>query len=165
VKAGQSTDPLAHPCRHCRRGVGEGCWNYLGKGKAPCSDRGRFRIRAFLCREVEEAQAFAAEGGQALHLHTIIMDREKAPRCFVAAVDRGEFIAHFFDQNVRRLYATAAGFGVRVLCVERRGEPGQHIDLCGEPLKRALRACENAGEVPARPGLREQPSLFDAEGE
>jgi hypothetical protein len=36
-----------------------------------------------------------------------------------------------------RLIATAKRFGVRVIKVERDGQPGQHIDLCGKPLERA----------------------------
>jgi hypothetical protein len=99
-------------------------------------------MKRFACMEIEEAIAHAAAGGQALHLHRIIVDRQKAPRCFVQAVDRGEDIAHLFDQNELRLRVTARRLGVRVLVVERRGTPNQHIDLCGGPLKRALALCQ-----------------------
>jgi hypothetical protein len=47
-------------------------------------------MRTFQALEVDEALAHAKAGGQSLHLHRIIVDRRKAPRCFVAAVDRGE---------------------------------------------------------------------------
>jgi hypothetical protein len=99
-------------------------------------------MKRFECLEIEEAVSHAADGGQALHLHRIIVDRRKAPRCFVAAVDRGENIAHLFDQDEARLRATAKRLGVRVLVVERAGTPEQHIDLCGAPLRRALALCE-----------------------
>jgi hypothetical protein len=92
----------------------------------------------FKQHEVREAVAYAAEGGQALHLHRIIANRAKAPRCFVRAIDRGEEIAHLFDQDEARLRATVRELGVRVVVVERRGEPGQHVDLCGAPLKKAV---------------------------
>ena len=77
------------------------------------------------------------EGGQALHLHKIVFPQ--SPRCFRDAVARGEPIAHLFDQDKGRLIATARRLGVNVLVVEKEGQPSQHIDLCGSPLKRALR--------------------------
>lgn len=116
--------------------------------------------------QVDEAQAHAAAGGQALHLHTIIPNPAKAPGCFVAAVGRGEWIAHLFDQDVRRLRATAEALGVRVIVVERRGQPGQHVDLCGKPLGLALAQCENKTTTPRRPPWCEDdetPSLFPKE--
>jgi hypothetical protein len=99
-------------------------------------------MRRFEEREVHEALSFAATGGQALHLHRIIVNWARAPRCFVKEVEAGRPIAHLFDQDEARLKATAKRFGVNVLLVERRGEPGQHIDLCGGPLKKAVAACE-----------------------
>lgn len=93
---------------------------------------------AFGTFEVEEAIAHSAAGGQALHLHRIIPDRKRAPRCFVQAVDRGEPIAHLFDLDKVRLLATAKRLGVRVLYIDRPGTERQHIDLCGKPLERAM---------------------------
>lgn len=93
--------------------------------------------------ELKEALAFAASGGQALHLHQIIVNRKKAPRCFVNAVDRGEDIAHLFDQDKDRLIKTAKQLGVRVILVEREGAKGQHIDLCGKPLTLAKERCND----------------------
>lgn len=104
-------------------------------------------MKSFPCREVEEVKAYAAAGGQALHLHRIIMDRRRAPRCFVREVDVGRDIAHLFDQDEARLRATAKRLGVRVIVVERRGEPGQHIDLCGAPLRKAVALCEENPSV------------------
>lgn len=100
-------------------------------------------MRRFRFREIDEATAYAAEGGQALHLHRVIVDYEKAPRVFVDAVKRGEFIAHLFDQDRDRLEQTARELGVNAILVEREGRPSQHIDLCGGPLKRAVAMCED----------------------
>jgi hypothetical protein len=100
-------------------------------------------VKRFQCLEVEEALAYAAAGGQALHLHRIIVDRDRAPRCFVRAVDRGEQIAHLFDLDELRLVATARRLGVRVIKIDRPGSPRQHIDLCSGPLKKALAACDD----------------------
>lgn len=94
-------------------------------------------MRVFGTMEVREAVAHAAGGGQALHLHAIIPDRSRAPRCFVAAVDRGEPIAHLFDLDRERLLATAKKCGVRVLHIDRDGTDRQHIDLCSGPLRKA----------------------------
>lgn len=94
-------------------------------------------MKSFETMELREAIAYAASGGQALHLHQIIMDKKKAPKCFVAAVNRGEDIAHLFDQDIARLTATARELGVRVIVVEREDTPSQHIDLCGKPLRLA----------------------------
>lgn len=113
-------------------------------------------MRAYTTMQVDEAVAYAAAGGVALHLHTIIVHRDRAPRCFVAAVDRGEWIAHLFGQNEHELRAIATQLGVRVIVVERRGKPGQHIDLCGRPLRRAIDLCENADTTPTRPPWRER---------
>ena len=93
-------------------------------------------------REVDEAVAYAAAGGQALHVHNIIVDKTLAPRCFVAAVERGEDITHLFDQDRARLERTVRHLGVRVVVVERAGTPDQHVDLCGVPLRKAKGMCE-----------------------
>lgn len=106
-------------------------------------------MKAFCQMEVEEAVAEADGGGQALHLHRIIVDRDRAPRCFVAAIDRGEPIAHLFDRDEKRLIATAKGFGVKVIFIDRRGTESQHIDLCGGPMWKAIRTCENQEKVKA----------------
>jgi hypothetical protein len=43
-------------------------------------DLGGRGMKCFQCLEVEEAVAYAAAGGQALHLHRIIVDESRAPR-------------------------------------------------------------------------------------
>jgi hypothetical protein len=99
-------------------------------------------VKVFQFREIEEAISHAAAGGQALHLHRIIVDRDKAPSCFVRAVDRGEDIAHLFDQDEQRLRDTVRLLGVSVVVVERRGTPNQHVDLCAGPLRKAIAIAE-----------------------
>ena len=99
-------------------------------------------MKLFLQHEIREAKEHAAAGGQALHVHRILPNRVTAPRCFVAAIDRGEKIAHLFDQDFDRLCATCRRLGVRVLKVEHRGEDGQHVDLCAGPLRKAIEEAE-----------------------
>jgi hypothetical protein len=106
-------------------------------------------MRAFGTMDLREAEAFAAAGGQALHLHNIIVDRSRAPKCFVRDVDAGRPIAHLFDADVERLKRTARGLGVKVIVVERTGQPGQHIDLCGGPLAKAMAMVDNPAEAKA----------------
>jgi hypothetical protein len=97
-------------------------------------------------REIQEALAYAAAGGQALHLHAFVTT--EAPEAFKRAVREGREIAHLLDQDVSRLGATAARLGVRKIVIERQGTPRQHVDLCGKPLERAR-------------AMSEEPLLFD----
>lgn len=99
-------------------------------------------MKKFTQGQVDAALAYALSGGQALHLHRIIVDRTKAPRCFVAAVDRGEDIAHLFDLDRERLIRTAKNLGVKVVYVDRDRTLSQHIDLCAGPLRKAISLCE-----------------------
>lgn len=94
-------------------------------------------MKAFSQRELREAYAYAASGGQALHLMSgrFAYLRKDTPSVFKGR----DQIAHLFDQNEVRLIETARRLGVRVIKVERRGTPQQHIDLCAGPLDRALR--------------------------
>lgn len=91
--------------------------------------------------QIAAAKNHALSGGQALHLHRFLTPR--APACFVREVNAGRHIAHLFDQDVDRLKKTARDLGVRVIVVERVGQPGQHIDLCGRPLARAVDMCDD----------------------
>lgn len=95
-------------------------------------------MKVFTSRQLQAAVDHALEGGQSLHLHRYIVNRAKAPRCFLDALRRGEDIAHLFDQNLDRLLATAKRLGVKTIRVEYEGTTRQHIDLCGQPLKAAL---------------------------
>ena len=96
-------------------------------------------MRLFQLREIEEAYAHAANGGQALHMGGSAAGYPGAPACFRQA---GTF-AHLIDMNADRLQRTARSLGVRVVVAERPGRRGQHVDLCGQPLRRAIEACEN----------------------
>lgn len=76
---------------------------------------------------------YADAGGQALHVWQGNWPGPK-PRCFVNGREWG----HLIDRDHARLVATARRLGVHVVCVSRPGERGQHIDLCGRPLERAI---------------------------
>ena len=108
-------------------------------------------MKIFEARDLELAKEYALNGGQALHLHKFIGNRAFAPKCFVRAVDRGEFIAHLFDQNEARLVATVRRLGVQVIKLERRGTDRQHVDLCGQPLQRAIEEAKANLDGPDQP--------------
>ncbi len=95
-------------------------------------------MKVFQQDQLREAIAHAREGGQSLHLHRIIVDRSRAPRCFVREVDAGRDICHLLDHNLDRLCKTARRLGVRVILVERGGTDTQHIDICAGPLRKAI---------------------------
>lgn len=98
-------------------------------------------------RDLKAAFLFAEQGGQALHLcRTKQLVTKDAPACF----KRGPQFAHLIDHDVERLMATARRLGVRVVKVERGGRQGQHVDLCGRPLERAI-AETRALELPLAP--------------
>lgn len=79
---------------------------------------------------------FADAGGTALHVWAPNnSELQRAPTVF--RVNRGLW-AHLIDMNKERLLKLARDLGVRVLKLEREGVRGQHIDLCGTPLQRAL---------------------------
>lgn len=99
-------------------------------------------MKVFSFHQIREALAYAAAGGQAMHLHRIL-NRRTAPGCFIAAVDRGEHIAHLFDLDADRLTATLRRLGVRKVRVELAGTYKQHADLCGAPLHKAMLSAEN----------------------
>lgn len=94
-------------------------------------------MREFGQREIREAMDHAAAGGQALHVWDPGEnpgDRwPKAPAVF----KRNRPWAHLFDLDEERLRETVRRLGVRVVAIGRRGQRGQHVDLCGAPLRRA----------------------------
>lgn len=81
-----------------------------------------------------------AGGGQALELwdksYTMT---PTAPRCF-----RGRDFAKLYDRDELRLTATARRLGVRVIKVDRPGQPLQHIDLVGGPMRKAIAEAAHA---------------------
>ena len=75
-----------------------------------------------------------------MHLHQIVFP--ESPLCFRQAVDRGEDIAHLFDQDKARLEKTARRLGVRVIYIHKEDTPRQHIDLCSGPLRKAIQEAD-----------------------
>jgi hypothetical protein len=97
-------------------------------------------VRRFELKEVGEALLYAAEGGQALHVFPQIASiaaKKTTPGVF----KRSHFWGHLFDLDKDRLIKTARQLGVRVIEIDREDTPRQHIDLCGQPLNRALARC------------------------
>jgi hypothetical protein len=94
-------------------------------------------MKLFEMREIREAQEYALQGNQALHVHTI----NQGHRMF----KRYPVIGHLFDQDKERLVQTAKQLGVRVIKIGREGERGQHIDLCGKPFEKACELCRTEG--------------------
>jgi hypothetical protein len=83
-------------------------------------------------RDLKRALNDSAAGGQALFTHA--WGLSIGPACFHGA----QVIGKIFDQDARRLADTARALGVRIIKIDRPGEPEQHIDLVGAPLHRAL---------------------------
>lgn len=99
-------------------------------------------MQLFHYREVRQALAHAEGGGQALHVWQPPYDGQRscwpgAPRHFL----QYRLWAHLIDHNEARLIAVATQLGVWPVRVERRGRRGQHVDLCGPALDRALAEC------------------------
>lgn len=99
-------------------------------------------MKQFEMKDIKTAKDYSLQGFQALHIHTLNNGHP--------LFKRYSRIAHLFDMNKKRLIETAKKLGVRVIKVEREGEPSQHIDLCGKPFERAvyyaslhLPLCEN----------------------
>lgn len=95
-------------------------------------------MKRFEHREIREAIAYAEGGGQALHVW------DPGPGGWPGApavFQRNRPWAHLFDYDRERLIRTATSLGVRVIKVDSDGKRGQHIDLCGKPLKKAIGMC------------------------
>lgn len=96
-------------------------------------------MKRFSQSDLRAAYAHAATGGQALHVcqagRFTGMSRYQ---CFRGA----RIFAHLIDNDAERLEATARRLGVNVIKIDRLGREGQHIDLCGKPLERALEIAE-----------------------
>ncbi len=88
-------------------------------------------MKRFKNRAIKEALAYVAEGGQALHGTEAIPAGGKRVLWF-----------HLFDNDLDRLIATVKRLGVRRAMIERMNQRGQHIDLCGAPLKKAFAECK-----------------------
>jgi hypothetical protein len=87
-------------------------------------------MKSFEMKDIQNAKDYALQGWQALHVHTLNSGHP--------LFRRYPEIGHLFDMNKARLIATAKELGVRVIKVEREGQTGQHIDLCGKPFEKAV---------------------------
>jgi hypothetical protein len=92
---------------------------------------------------LKAALEYAAAGHQALHLMNHSGGRyPNAPRCFRQTKEFG----HLIDKDKKRLIKTVRRLGVQRIVVSREGREGQHVDLCGQPFKKAILECENANK-------------------
>jgi len=92
-------------------------------------------MKRFAQDQADDAIAFAAAGGQGLHVYPRL--GMAAPACF----RRAAVWAHLYDHDVDRLRATARALGVNEIVVHHEGQATQHVDLCGKPLARADAQC------------------------
>ena len=95
-------------------------------------------MKLFKEHDLLAAFEHAESGGQALHMFSGAGFYPGAPHCFKKA----RLTAHLIDMDIARLKATAGRLGVRCIVVGRKGVRGQHVDLCGRPLQRAIAMCE-----------------------
>ena len=91
-------------------------------------------FKYFEVQRIRQAIKHADNGGQALLVPEYECHWPNAPKCF-----QGHRYGYLFDRDVRRLKATASTLGVRVIKVDKPGQPGQHVNLCGKPLQRAIK--------------------------
>jgi hypothetical protein len=103
-------------------------------------------MKLFLTLQIRDAKAYAAAGGQALHVFNF--GRQGwlgAPAVFQRHAAAGRPWGHLFDQDRERVIATARRLGVKRIVVHHPGTPQQHVDLCGKPLNVAIAECEPLG--------------------
>jgi len=92
-------------------------------------------MKRFDRKQIREAVDFALQGGQALHVWDGTgWAKPGTPACF----RHSRLWAHLLDQDAARLDATARRLGVRAVAIQCRGLRGQHVDLCGKPLAKAI---------------------------
>lgn len=97
-------------------------------------------MRKFESREIRDAEEYARSGGQALHIFNRGGEFDHLTK--ISVFLRNHPWAHLFDQDKARLVKTARKLGVRQIVIDREDRDGQHVDLCGKPLDRALALCE-----------------------
>jgi len=85
-------------------------------------------MKVFRQNEVIDALECVFQGGQALRLIPPRRDAE------------------LYDRDIRRLAKTAKELGVKNICIERAGTARQHVDLSGEPLRRAKEVARSIKE-------------------
>ena len=94
-------------------------------------------MKRFEARKIRDAYKFSQAGGQALLIPGFACNWPGAPKCF-----RNKKYGYLLDQNYLRLKETASRLGVRVIKVDKQGDPQQHVNLCGRPLERAMKEAE-----------------------
>ena len=103
-------------------------------------------MKSFGHKQIREAKAHAAAGGQALHIwQPGPAGYPGAPAVFSRAAGQGKQWGHLFDQDLGRLLSTVRRLGVHCVVVGKKGQVGQHVDLCGRPLQRAIARTSNEG--------------------
>jgi len=98
-------------------------------------------VKRFEKMQLTDAMDHAEQGGQALHVFVPMAVERQLPHvqtCF----RRSTAWAHLFDKDGDRLQKTARELGVSVVKIHHAGTPRQHVDLCGKPLKLAIKRCE-----------------------
>ena len=96
-------------------------------------------MKLFKSKNLFEAMDYVKAGGQALHVWKPPENAySEAPVCF----KKTKLWGHLLDNNLARLTATARNLGVKVIKVSKQGQRGQHIDLCGKPLQKAIGEAE-----------------------
>ena len=97
-------------------------------------------MKQFESKDIPKAHDYVAQGGQVLHVWKPPKHGwQGAPACFMRS---RKIWGHLLDADKDRLIATARRLGVRVIKVAQEGRRGQHVDLCGKPLQRAIAECE-----------------------
>lgn len=94
-----------------------------------------------LCTDPRQAIEHAESGGMALHVwkpsrsHGVsIFPGHEIPTVFKIHDKWG----HLLCRDTDRLIATAKRLGIRMVVISKRGKRGQHVDLCGKPLEKAI---------------------------
>lgn len=104
-------------------------------------------MKQFESGQIRDAIEYADAGRQALHVWSPPRSETEsfwpgAPACF----RKTNTWAHLIDRDTQRLKETARKLGVRRIVISRMGRSGQHVDLCGRPLERAMEQCFDDAE-------------------
>ena len=97
-------------------------------------------MKQFNSKQFREMASYVAQGGQALHVWFPKSSHYDAPACFNKTKENGW--GHLLDGNKKRLERTAKKLGVKGVVVSQEGKRGQHVDLCGRPLRKAIQKCK-----------------------
>lgn len=98
-------------------------------------------MKLFQRNQIDEALEYASRGKQSLHIYPSLK-RMNAPKMFMRYSTWG----HLLDQQPGRLRKTAKRLGVKIVKIHKPGTKSQHVDLCGRPLDRAIKLCEDSND-------------------